>query len=45
MSLKRKDYKVDDCAEKAACFFVPCKANPATRLSIPAAMRAKGFGC
>jgi hypothetical protein len=38
-------YKVGDRTEKTAHFFIACKANPATRLSIPAAMRAKGFGC
>jgi len=33
-----------DCrAKKAALFFLACEANPATRLSIPAAMRAKGY--
>jgi hypothetical protein len=29
------------CAEKAARFFVACKAKSSTRLSIPAAMRAQ----
>ena len=38
-----KEYKVDDRAKKAALFFLVCEANPATRLSIPAAMRAKGY--
>jgi hypothetical protein len=38
----QKGYKVDDRAKKAALFF-PCEANPDTRLSIPAAMRAKGY--
>ena len=33
-----------DCrSKKAALFFLACEANPATRLSIPAAMRAKGY--
>ncbi len=33
-----------DCrAKKAALFFLACEANPATRLSISAAMRAKGY--
>ncbi len=33
-----------DCrAKKAALFFLACEANPATRLSIPAAMRAKEY--
>ena len=31
MSSKKKEYKVDDCADKAACFFVACEANPDTR--------------
>jgi hypothetical protein len=43
MSSKRREYKVDDRAKKAAVFFRACKANPDTRLSIPAAMRAKGY--
>jgi hypothetical protein len=43
MSLKRREYKVDDRAKKAAVFFRACEANPDTRLSIPAAMRAKGY--
>ncbi len=43
MSSKRKEYKVDDSAQKAALLFLACKANPDTRLSIPAAMRAKGY--
>ncbi len=43
MSLKRKEYKVDDRTKKAALFFLACEANPDTRLSIPAAMRAKGY--
>ena len=29
--------------KKAALFFLACEANPATKLSIPAAMRAKGY--
>jgi hypothetical protein len=45
MSSKRKEKKGEDCAEKAARFFIACKANAATRLLISAAMRAKGFGC
>ena len=33
-----------DCrAKKAALFFLACEANPAMRLSLPAAMRAKGY--
>jgi hypothetical protein len=43
MSSKRKEYKVDDRAKKAALLFLACKANPDTRLSIPTAMRAKGY--
>jgi hypothetical protein len=43
MSSKRKEYKVDDRAKKAALLFLACEANPDTRLSIPAAMRAKGY--
>jgi hypothetical protein len=43
MSSNRKEYKVDDCTEKATRFFIACKANLATRLSIPAAMRAKVY--
>jgi hypothetical protein len=43
MSLKKKEYKVDAHAKKAALFFLACKANLATRLSIPAAMRTKGY--
>ena len=43
MSTKRKEYKVDAHARKAAVFFLACEPNPVTRLSIPAAMRAKGY--
>ena len=43
MSGKRKEYKVDAHARKAALFFLACEPNPDTRLSIPAAMRAKGY--
>ena len=43
MSGKRKEYKVDARARKAALFFLACEPNPVTRLSIPAAMRAKGY--
>ncbi len=45
MSLKRKEKKVNDRVKKAARFFVACEANAATKFSIPAAIRAKGFGC
>ncbi len=43
MSSKRKEYKVDARAKKAALFFLACEPNPVTRLSIPATMRAKGY--
>jgi hypothetical protein len=43
MSLKRKEYKVDGCTKKAAYFFLACKASPATRVTVPIAMRAKGY--
>jgi len=44
MSSKRKEYKVDARAKKAALFFLACELNPVTRLvSIPDAMRAKGY--
>jgi hypothetical protein len=43
MSPKRKECKVNGRAKKAALFLLGCEKNPATRLSIPAAMRAKGF--
>jgi hypothetical protein len=42
---EKEEYKVDDHAEKAVRFFVACKANVATRLSIPTTMKVKGFGC
>jgi hypothetical protein len=32
MSLKRKEYKVNDSAEKAALFFTACQANPDTKV-------------
>jgi hypothetical protein len=31
MSSKRKEYKVDDHAKKATCFFIACQENPATK--------------
>jgi hypothetical protein len=34
MSLKRKEYKVDDRAKKAALFFLACEVNPDTRLAL-----------
>ena len=43
MSSKRKEYKVDDCAKKVALFFLACDANPVTRVSILAIVRAKGY--
>ena len=43
MSSNRKEYKVDDHAKKAALFLLACDLNLVTRLSIPAAMRAKGY--
>ena len=43
MSSKRKEYKVDARAKKATLFFLACEPNPVTRLSIPMAMRAKGY--
>jgi len=43
MSSKRKEYKVDARAKKAALFFLAFEPNPVTRLSIPAAMREKGY--
>ncbi len=38
MSSKRKEYKVDDCSEKAARFFVACEANPATKVKVTEAI-------
>jgi hypothetical protein len=43
MSSKRREYHVDCRAKKVALFFLACEANPTMRLSIPAAMRAKGY--
>ena len=43
MSSKRKEYHVEGRAKKAALLFLACEPNPDTRLSIPAAMRAKGY--
>jgi hypothetical protein len=42
MSSKRKEYKVDDRAEKAARFFVACEANPDTRVKVTEAMWVRG---
>jgi hypothetical protein len=36
-------FEKDDRAKKAAVFFRACEANPDTRLTIPAVMRAKGY--
>jgi hypothetical protein len=38
MSSKRKESKVDDRAEKAACFFMTCELNPATKVKVTEAM-------
>jgi hypothetical protein len=43
MSLKRKEYKVDDHAEKATRFFVACKANPATKVKVTEAMQVRVY--
>jgi len=43
MSSKRREYKVDNRAKMAALLFLACETNPDSRLSIPAAMRAKGY--
>ncbi len=43
MSLKRKQYKVNGCAEKAARFFVACKPDPATKVKVTEAMRVRGY--
>ena len=43
MTLKRREYHVDCGAKKAAIFFVACEQNPATRVTIPDAMRIKGY--
>jgi hypothetical protein len=46
MSSKRKEYKVTITLRRPhASLLHAIKANAATRLSIPAAMRAKGFKC
>ncbi len=44
MSLKRKEYKVNDCVEnKAARFFITCQENPDTKMKMTEAMRVKGY--
>jgi hypothetical protein len=43
MSLKKKEYKVNDRAKKAAHFFIACQADPATRVKVTEAMRVKGY--
>jgi hypothetical protein len=43
MSLKRKEYKVNDRAEKAARFFVACEANPNSRVKVTEVMRVRGY--
>ncbi len=43
MSSKRKEYKVDDNAEKVACFFIACQANPDTKVKVTEAMWVKGY--
>jgi hypothetical protein len=43
MSSKQKEYKVGDCAEKAARFFVACQPDPATKVKVTEAMRVSGY--
>jgi hypothetical protein len=43
MTLKRKEYKVDDCAKKAAHFFIACHANTDTEVKVTEAMQVKGY--
>jgi hypothetical protein len=43
MSSKRKKYKVNNRAKKALCFFVVCKANPATKVKVIEAMWVRGY--
>ncbi len=44
MSLnRRKEYKVEHPAEKAARFLVACKANPDTRVKVTEAMQVRGY--
>jgi hypothetical protein len=43
MSSERKEYKVGDCAKKAARFFVACKANSDTRVKVTEVMQVRGY--
>jgi hypothetical protein len=43
MSSKRKEYKVDDRAEKATRFFITCQANPDTKVKVIEAMQVMGY--
>jgi hypothetical protein len=43
MPSKRKEHKVDDRAEKTACFFIAYQANPATKVKVMEAMQVKGY--
>jgi hypothetical protein len=43
MSSKRKEYEVDDHAEKAALFFVACQPDPATKVKVAEVMRVRGY--
>ncbi len=43
MSSERKEYKIDNCAKKAACFFLACKANPDARVKVTEVMRVRGY--
>jgi hypothetical protein len=43
MSSKRNEYKVDARTKMTALFFLAYEPNPVMRLSIPEAMRAKGY--
>ncbi len=43
MSLKRKEYKVGDCAENASRFFIACKASQATKVKVTEAMQVREY--
>jgi hypothetical protein len=43
MSLKRKEYQVNDRAEKATRFFIACKANPTTKVKVAEAMQVREY--
>ncbi len=43
MSLKRMEDKVNDCAEKAAHFFIACNANPAIKGKVTETMQGRGY--